>query len=185
MFSIIVAFPKIEDANRIKSMLTRSGFQVYCVCTNGAMAIQTAEELDNGILISGCKFHDMTCREIKENLPIQISMLVLASKRVWEVYGGDNIFFLEMPIKAHDLINTLNMMIQVSEKYRKKRKINKNNNSDKNKIILKAKIALMEKNKLSEEEAYRYIQKSSMDSGNNMSDTAAMLLSLMGFSNHQ
>ena len=38
---------------------------------------------------------------------------------------------------------------------------------------------LMEKNNLSEEEAYRYIQKNSMDSGNSMVDTAAMLLSIM------
>lgn len=184
MFSIIVAFPKTEDANRIKSMLNRSGFKVHGVCTNGAMAIQMAEKLDNGILISGCKFHDMTCREIKESLPIQISMLVLASRRVWEIYGGENIFFLEMPLKAQDLINTLDMMIRVSEKHRKKKKINKPKNTDDKEIILKAKLLLMEKNNLTEEEAYRYIQKNSMDSGNNMSDTAAMLLSILGFNNY-
>ena len=37
----------------------------------------------------------------------------------------------------------------------------------------------MERNHLSEEEAFRYIQKSSMDSGTNMVETAQMILMLM------
>lgn len=37
---------------------------------------------------------------------------------------------------------------------------------------------LMQRNHLSEEEAYRYIQKSSMDSGTNMVETAQMILML-------
>ena len=36
----------------------------------------------------------------------------------------------------------------------------------------------MERNHLSEEEAYRYIQKSSMDTGTNMVETAQMILML-------
>ena len=38
---------------------------------------------------------------------------------------------------------------------------------------------LMEKNQMTEEEAYRHIQKCSMDSGTNMVETAQMLLMLM------
>lgn len=86
-----------------------------------------------------------------------------------------------MPLKVHELVNTLEMMIRVSEKYRKKAKNSKPKprNDEEKELILKAKIMLMEKNNLSEEEAYRYIQKNSMDSGNSMVDTAAMLLSIM------
>ena len=177
MFSIIVAFPKMEDANKIKSLLIRSGFKVQGVCTNGAMAIQMAEQIERGILICGCKFADMTCRDVKAALPFDVSMLVLASKRVWDLYGGDNIIFQEMPLKVHELVNTLEMMIRVSEKYRNIKP--KPRNDEEKELILKAKIMLMEKNNLSEEEAYRYIQKNSMDSGNSMVDTAAMLLSIM------
>ena len=42
-----------------------------------------------------------------------------------------------------------------------------------------AKILLMERNHLSEEEAHRYIQKSSMDNGTNMVETAQMILTLL------
>lgn len=37
----------------------------------------------------------------------------------------------------------------------------------------------MERNHLSEEEAHRYIQKSSMDNGTNMVETAQMILTLL------
>ena len=39
----------------------------------------------------------------------------------------------------------------------------------------------MERNGMSEEEAHRYIQKCSMDSGTNLVETAEMVLSMMRF----
>lgn len=180
MISIIVAFPNLDDANKIKNLLYKNGFDVFGICTSGAMAIQMAENLERALIICGCKFFDMTCLEIKKNLSVNSRILVLASKRVWELYGGDDLMFLEMPVKSYELVNTIEMIMRAKERARKKLK-NKQNirSSADNEIIMKAKIMLMEKNNLSEEEAYRYIQKNSMDSGNNMTDTAAMLLSIM------
>ena len=48
------------------------------------------------------------------------------------------------------------------------------------KVILKCKELLMERNGMTEEEAHRYIQKLSMDSGTGMAETAEMLLTLNG-----
>lgn len=47
------------------------------------------------------------------------------------------------------------------------------------KDILEAKQLLMERNHMTEEEAHRYLQKTSMDSGTNLVETAQMLLTLM------
>ena len=46
-------------------------------------------------------------------------------------------------------------------------------------LIRQAKELLMNRNNMSEEEAHRYLQKSSMDSGTNMVETAEMVLSVM------
>ena len=46
-------------------------------------------------------------------------------------------------------------------------------------LINEAKALLMERNHLTEEEAHRYIQKSSMDNGTNMVETAQMILTLL------
>ena len=45
--------------------------------------------------------------------------------------------------------------------------------------INNAKWLLMERNHMTEQEAFRYIQKSSMDSGTNMVETAQMILLLI------
>ena len=48
-------------------------------------------------------------------------------------------------------------------------------------MLEEAKGLLMERNGMSEEEAHRYIQKCSMDSGTNLVETAEMVLSMMRF----
>ena len=45
--------------------------------------------------------------------------------------------------------------------------------------IKNAKSLLMERNHLTEEEAFRYIQKSSMNNSTNMVETAQMILTLL------
>jgi len=47
------------------------------------------------------------------------------------------------------------------------------------KIINDAKALLMERNHMTEEEAHRYIQKCSMDTGTNLVETAEMITTLM------
>lgn len=44
---------------------------------------------------------------------------------------------------------------------------------------MKAKLVLMERNNMSEEEAHRYIQKSSMDSGTNLIEMAEMIVRML------
>lgn len=46
-------------------------------------------------------------------------------------------------------------------------------------IVAQAKNLLMERNNMTEEEAHRYIQKCSMDSGTNLIETAQMVMSLI------
>ena len=52
----------------------------------------------------------------------------------------------------------------------------KRRSENEQKVIDDAKALLMERNNLSEEEAHKYIQKLSMDSGNNLVETAEMIL---------
>ena len=95
-------------------------------------------------------------------------------RRGGRVSGG------RMPLKAYDLINTMEMMLQTLDRRRKKRKKElKNRNPEQQALIKQAKELLMARNNMSEEEAHRYLQKSSMDSGTNMVETAEMVLSVM------
>ena len=68
MAGIIVAFPKPEDGKAIKSLLVRSGYDNVSSCTTGSKAIQLADTLGEGIIISGYRLPDMLYSNILENV---------------------------------------------------------------------------------------------------------------------
>lgn len=180
MTNIIVVLPRLEDAKGIKNVLVRSGFQVTGICTTGAQAISQADGLNDGIIICSYKMMDMVYSELHECLPYGFEMLLMASQPlISECYGND-IVCLSMPLKVNDLVNTVNMMTEGIERRRRKQKLKpKVRNEAEESAIKEAKELLMGRNHMTEEEAHRYLQKSSMDSGTNMVETAQMVLSMM------
>jgi len=175
-----VVFPKAEEAKGIKNLLMRNGFSVTAACTTGAQALGHLDGLSDGILISGYKLLDMMYTELYECMPKNFEMLLMASAHVISDGVDGEIVTLTMPLKVHDLINTVDMMVQTLERRRKKRRQKpKVRSEEETSLILEAKKVLMTRNNMSEEEAHHYIQKCSMDSGTNMVETAQMILSMM------
>lgn len=179
MSDIIVVFPKREIATNIRNVLVRNGFSVVEVGTTGAQAIQYADNLDEGIIVCGYKMPDMLYTELREYLPDTFEMLLIASPdKCSDRQQG--VLSLSMPFKVFDLVNTMEMMLRTMERRRKKRKADlKNRNPEQQALVGKAKELLMDRNNMTEEEAHRYLQKCSMDSGVNMVETAQMVLSIM------
>ena len=178
MLSIVVVFLKAEDGKSIKNVLIRYGFEVHAVCTSGAQAISLINELDEGIIICGYRYSDMHYLELYNYLPKTFQMLLIASPAKLAECMSNGIICLSTPLKTKDLMNTLETMTYRYKK--KKKKLGKQRTKEEKETIQKAKIILMERNNISEEEAHRYIQKASMDSGTNMVETAEMILSMMG-----
>lgn len=177
--SIVIALPKIEDAKKIRTILNRHGFPVASVCNSGANALARVSELESGILICGYRLSDMYYRDLAEYLPDYFQLLLLASTRVISE-APTSILAVEMPMKVEDLVNTVSMMVmQLERRWKKEKKKPKARSWKEQNYISNAKMLLMERNHLSEEEAYRYIQKCSMDSGTNMVETAQMVLMLL------
>lgn len=178
MSSIVIALPKIEDAKKVRAILEKHGFSVASVCSTASHALANASQLGSGVLICGYRLPDMNYLDLSECMPAGFDMLLLASARViCEV--PDSILSLQMPLKTGDLVNTVHMILMQHERRRRREKKKPKPRSWKEQnYISNAKMILMQRNHLSEEEAYRYIQKSSMDSGTNMAETAQMILML-------
>ena len=173
MTGLIVVFPNKDNATNIRNLLARGGMDVIGVCTTGAQAMHYADIVDDGIVVCGYRMKDMMYTQLREYLPESFEMLLVAS----HVEGIVGLF---TPIKVYDLLNTVNMMLQSMDRRRKKRRKElKNRDPKQQETIRKAKELLMTRNNMSEEEAHRYLQKSSMDSGTNMVETAEMVLSIM------
>ncbi len=180
MTNLIVALPKQEDAKGIKNVLVRGGFRVTGVCTTGAQVIGQADGLNDGIVICSYKLADMIYSQLRECLPQGFEMLLMASDRLLKECHGEGIVCLSMPLKAGDLISTVGMMAEGIDRRRRKAKLAPKVRSVQEEALLKeAKEILMVRNHLTEGEAHKYLQKCSMDSGTNLVETAAMVLSMM------
>ena len=180
MIGIIVVFPKKENAINIRNLLVRNGVNVTGVATTGAQAMHYADTVDEGIVVCGYKLKDMMYTDLREYLPESFDMLLVASQDKWSDGLAQGVMGLSMPIKVYDLINTIEMMLtDIDRRRRKRKKQLKNRDPKQQETVRKAKELLMARNNMTEEEAHRYLQKSSMDSGTNMVETAEMVLSIM------
>lgn len=185
LFDIIIAFPKIESAKSIKNILNQNGILVAGLASTGAQAIDLAEGLEGGLVISGYRFLDMHCHELREYLPRSFGLLLLVSQRRLSELEGD-MEVLGMPLKTHELLDRIEAMEAEYQRKRKKEREKPKLRSEKDKLtIQKAKLLLMEKKQMSEEEAHRYIQKLSMDGGKDKAETAGMLLDIMKKGNEE
>lgn len=179
MTNVIVVLPKLEDAKKIRNILVRGGFQVTGVCTTGAQVVSQTDELYDGIVICSYKLTDMVYSELQELLPPGFELLLIASNNLLCECGGSGIVCLSMPLKVNELISTVGMMAEGIERRRRRARLKpRTRNAEEEAAILEAKRLLMERNHMTEEEAHRYLQKCSMDSGTNMVETALMVLAM-------
>ena len=156
MSSIIVCLPKLEDAKHIRDMLSRHGLQTAALCTAASMVLSKVHQLDCGVVICSYKISDMHYSQLAEYLPDYFDMLLLSSSAEVEM-----------------------MLAQLERRLRKKKPPVKKRTEREQNYINNAKWVLMERNHMTEQEAFRYIQKCSMDSGTNMVETAQMILLLI------
>ena len=180
MTRIIVAFPKAENGKNIKNVLVRNGYQVVCVCTNGAQVIQEANGLQDGIVVCTYKLSDMIYQELVECLPPGFDTIVISTKDQWVENGTPGIVGLVVPLKIHELLSTVEMVsYNLERKRRKRRQAPRKRTKEEQELVDRAKAILMERNQMTEDEAHRYLQKTSMDNGTSFTETAQMILGML------
>lgn len=179
MNNILVAFPKAEDGKKIARLLAGYGFFVDQICTTAAQALGEMNQYSGGVIICGYRLPDMFYSDLLECMPSGFEMLLLASERILGQLDSGSVVSLSLPVSACDLTETLQMMLRPAKSAksggRKKRSLKEQQ------IIDQAKHLLMERNHLAEAEAYRYLQKHSMNNGTSLAETAQMVLTLMEF----
>ena len=178
--NIIVAFAKAENAQNIKSILNRGGFDGVVTCLSGVQALSAMDDLGSGIVICGYRLSDMLYSELLEDLPPYFKMLMVASAEKAPLdTENDRLIFLSTPLQKADLFSTLNMMLEGVQRLKKKAKERRMKRSEADrKVIEQAKALLMERHQMTEPEAHKYLQKCAMDSGTDMLETAEMIISL-------
>lgn len=173
MEKIIVAFESEKTLERFCEIL-EGGCLVSCLKAHSAGEVKRlVAKLHIGTVICGFKLRDESAEDLFYDLPLTSAMLVVARQDMLENLS-DDIFTLPAPASRSDLCASVNMVMQMN--HRLEKTLRPKRNEAETDIVEKAKQHLMERDGLSEEEAHRYIQKKSMDSGAKMVQTAVLVL---------
>ena len=178
MGAILVAMPRHEDSGRIADIIKRGGiWEEVFICDTGSEVLRRIEDMDISLVLCTRRLKDMGYEELYGYMPSSMNMLML-SKDVRTDLFSSNIIVLQMPFRTADLLNSIRMLCP--EGYRPRPRKTAARSSGDKLTIDKAKLLLMERNNMTEPEAYRYLQKNSMDMGRTLAETAHMILSLGG-----
>ncbi len=175
MDNIIVAFDNDSNRKRIREILEASGLQVKTSCKSGSEAIRAIRKTSGGIVVSGFKLSEMTVTDLAYDLHGLAMILAVAPAAQLELCRNDNIFKLPTPFSRGDLVSSVRMLIQMQQKHYRAAPPRRSEKDTTD--IQKAKALLMEKNGMTEEEAHRFIQRRSMDTGSKAAETARLILS--------
>ena len=177
MGAILVAMPRHDDSERIARMIRGSDiWEDVFICDTGSEILRRIEDMDISLVLCTRRMCDMGYEELYEYIPAATNMLLLTKDNRIDLFSS-NIVVLQMPFKSADLINSMRMLLP--EGYRRSNAKTARSVGDKI-TIDKAKMLLMDRNNMTEPEAYRYMQKNSMDMGRTLAETAHMILSLGG-----
>lgn len=195
MRHLIIAFSDQEVAQKIKALLISCGLPVKGVCSTGAQVLQMATLCDDGgVVVCPIRLMDMTAQEVMSLLSDHFDMLVLATPRQQSLIGGLGIFTLVQPSSATAIVESVRKLLATRQlraddsldlvrNYRPpgpKSGLEPGNSHGRSpedqKLIEQAKYLLMNRKKISESEAHRYLQKKSMESGIRLVELAKRII---------
>lgn len=176
MSCIIIAMPQIENGNKLASMLNKHGYNPDLVCNCAADVLSESSRRDYGVVICQGRMKDMSYVEMQYCLPSTFELIILTKNMESDEFPEDTIK-IGMPFQVRNLINTIETVFSKYYKVHHSSSYNGRTNDEKKNIDM-AKEILMGRNGMSEPEAYRYIQKNSMDSSRTMAEVAEMIIML-------
>ncbi len=174
MDGVIVAFDCEKSRLRVKQMLEHEGIEVCACYSSASQAMRLAAKLGGAVIVCGALLGDMSANELASMCEDSCAVVVIASAVQLEMYDSKKLFKLPSPVTRSDLASSVRMLMR-SERTRKKSNVPKRSDGERQ-TIARAKALLMERNLMSEDEAYRFMQKKSMDAGARMVDLAREIL---------
>jgi response regulator NasT len=192
MRGIILAFPDITTAARIRDALLRHGIAVRGIARDGAAALRLALLEDGGgLVISSPALSDVTAQTLFSNLTDDFDMLILTTG-IESASGHDprdGMYVISLPVISEDLAFYVRALLETRQFPRLGAPGTMNlpmpkeifavkpvRTSEEKHRIETAKMLLMRKERMSEAEAHRYLQKESMTKGINMAALAEQIL---------
>lgn len=177
MVRTIVAIADDALRDSIIRILRRSGIDVRISCRSGQETVRAVRRMDGGVVICSARLTDMTADELADTLGRSALFLVLARPSELDYCENEALFRVPLPVHSGELIGGVRILMQLDDHVTQAR-IPKRSDEEKE-LITQAKEILMEKNDMTEDQAYRFIQKRSMETSTPMPDVAKMILTAL------
>ena len=177
MTRIVIAIANETLRESIAGMLQRNGIEIRNVCQSGREAIRAIKRMGGGVVILSARLTDMTADEFVDLLYDDEQYLLLARPTEMENCVSDRFFRVALPVHSGELLGCVRILMQLDERI-VAASVPKRTEEEKQ-VITTAKELLMEKNSMTEDQAYRFIQKRSMETSTPMPDVAQMILTAL------
>ena len=180
MEKIVLAFESEKSCGRIREIVENSGLASCVVCRSAAEVRRIVNKQHLTTVVCGYKLSDETAESLFADLPTSCSMLVIAIQSMLSMIGTDEIFKLAAPVSRNDLLASTRMLLQIG--HRMEKFIRPQRSAEEKVLIEEAKRIMMDRHGMTEEQAHRFLQKKSMDSGAKLIQTAQMVIDGTWFS---
>ncbi len=174
MEKVILAFEGAKTSARVRDILEGAGVADCVFCHSAAEVKRLVHKQHITTVLCGYKLMDETAESLCEDLPPTTSVLVIAVQTMLDMIENDDLFKLAAPVSRSDLLASVQMLIQVG--HRMEKFVRPQRSEEEKALIQAAKRVLMDRHDMTEEQAHRFLQKKSMDSGARLVQTAQMVL---------
>jgi response regulator NasT len=189
--SILLALRHQETIEQIKNILVPRGFIIAGASTSGMQALRMAGLSDIDIAIVGFMLADVPGLTFADDLLSRQSCSVLMITPPEQINYiksnsvANDIVCLPKPVSSQSLLTSIDLILQYRDKIQNITRETQKLKSDleRRSIAEKAKTLLMNKLKMGESEAWKYIQKKSMDSGIPLQEVAQSIIKEYGKKN--
>ena len=172
--NILVAFANEKVSYTVTRMLMSGNMRPSYICTSASELKKKIHYYQSGIIISGYKLKDSSIVQFVDDIPDGFSVILIGNKAQIEMCESERIFKLAVPLQKEDLICSVSMLYNMQAKPR----VNniKFRSEEEERILRLAKETLIDRYNMTEENAHRYMQKKSMDTGTKLIDIAKIIL---------
>ncbi len=174
-YNVLIAFANEKISYMVAKMLSLENIKPAVICSSGDVIRRKIGYYKDGIIICGYKLKDCSVLQLAKDIPEEFGIILIGNAAQIELCDNDRIFKLGVPLKKDDLICSISMLLSS----RREAGCGKAGFRDDNekRTIQSAKEFLIDKYSMSENDAHRYIQKKSMESGMPASEIAKAILS--------
>ena len=174
MERIVVAFIGEELRRKTLRLLASEGIEAAAVRASGTEVIRMVRQMGSAVVICGFRLRDMTADALAADLRGAAAVMAVAKASHLELCSGENLFKLPVPASRSEFFATLGLMLDFESAHL--RHPASQRREEDQRLIRQAKELLMEVNRMTEEEAHRFLQRRSMDRSVPMAEAARWVI---------